>query len=613
MTTAQKIQLACASCLLLGAFYFSYALDQIVHTPKGLYGYTTLGFFACAWTGYTLLRDVRRKDLIAQQAMRQSLLGGIFLGLGFCSYIPPMLVLPFGFALLLLSVDTLEQANYKWRRWKAFRTVYSGLLTWNFITTWWVSNSSFPAGVFAALANAFLMCLPFFAYFELKRYLPRPWSAIAFATAWLSFESLHLSWDLSWPWLTLGNSFAYHANIYVQWYEWTGVAGGSALILAASCVIFLKVKQALSETTPPPTLLSSFDGHLFSFVKKWGLAYGLFALIPLLVSGALYGLRKGIEKPNQVEVVIVQPNYEPHYEKFSTPDVLQLERVKSLSQSQVTANTQFLFFPETTFDGIKRNDIAYTPLIKDLQSFVLAHPKLRLITGIGSYWELPPGEEPTEHAFMVKGRGYFESHNAAIQLSHDMSRIPYYIKSKLVPGPESFPYKALFSFLKPLIDQLGGTMEGLGTQAEREVFFNSDSTALIGVAPIICYESIYGDYCTEYIRKGAQLLAVLTNDGWWGDTPGYRQHKYFSALRAIENRRPVIRSANTGTSCTIDEWGNISNELGYEQTGAIKATIPFNFTGLTLYARFGDWVFKLAILAFLALNAYAAWLGFKKN
>ena len=92
-----------------------------------------------------------------------------------------------------------------------------------------------------------------------------------------------------------------------------------------------------------------------------------------------------------------------------------------------------------------------------------------------------------------------------------------------------------------------GRCEGQGDPAE--VLHFRDSIA-IGCA--VCYESIYGEFCTDYVRKGARAMTVITNDAWWGDTPGHRQHCNYSRLRAIELRREIARCGNTGISCIID-------------------------------------------------------------
>ena len=111
---------------------------------------------------------------------------------------------------------------------------------------------------------------------------------------------------------------------------------------------------------------------------------------------------------------------------------------------------------------------------------------------------------------------------------------------------------------------------------------------------MICYESIYGAYVSQYVRNGAQFLCVITNDGWWGDTPGYRQHFSYARLRAVENRRSIARSANTGISGFIDPRGDVMQSLGWDKRGALHADIPLN-DRTTFYTRHGDYICSLAI------------------
>jgi Apolipoprotein N-acyltransferase len=144
--------------------------------------------------------------------------------------------------------------------------------------------------------------------------------------------------------------------------------------------------------------------------------------------------------------------------------------------------------------------------------------------------------------------------------------------------------------MKPLVKSVGGSFEGHGTQKERTVFESTTE-----VAPAICYESVYGDYTGGFIRNGAKIIFVVTNDGWWGDTPGHIQHLGFSRLRAIEHRRPVVRSANTGISCWIDPFGVVNQPTNYEEATAFTSTI-LTYETLTIYTRYGDIIAKIALL-----------------
>ena len=149
---------------------------------------------------------------------------------------------------------------------------------------------------------------------------------------------------------------------------------------------------------------------------------------------------------------------------------------------------------------------------------------------------------------------------------------------------------------------MGGTVAGNGIQSERTVFW--DEAREQAIAPVICYESIYGEYCTEYVRKGANAIFIVTNDGWWDDSPGFRQHLKFASLRAIETRRSVARSANTGISGYINQRGDILEATDYEVDAVLNSKIKFN-DEITFYTKWGDFIARIAglLAVLLLLNA----------
>ena len=132
-------------------------------------------------------------------------------------------------------------------------------------------------------------------------------------------------------------------------------------------------------------------------------------------------------------------------------------------------------------------------------------------------------------------------------------RFQLYHKSKLVVGVENMPFTHLFKPIEKLAINLGGTVGTIGTSKERTVFVRERDH--LKVAAVICFESIFGEFCTKFVRNGAQLFFIITNDGWWKDTPGHKQHMAYARLRTIECRRSIARSANTGISAFINQRG----------------------------------------------------------
>jgi apolipoprotein N-acyltransferase len=112
-------------------------------------------------------------------------------------------------------------------------------------------------------------------------------------------------------------------------------------------------------------------------------------------------------------------------------------------------------------------------------------------------------------------------------------------------------------------------------------------------ASLVCYESVYGEFIAQFVQQGAQALFVITNDGWWDDTPGYKQHFDFSRLRALETRRSVARSANTGISGIINQRGEVEQFTKWDEQVAIKAKINLN-DEQTVYVQYGDMIGRTA-------------------
>lgn len=456
-----------------------------------------------------------------------------------------------------------------------FGYAYIAMLVWNAITTWWIYNSTAVGGIFAIIANAALMTIPLVLFRFTRRATTRKFGYAAFIFYWISFEYIHLTWDLSWPWLTLGNGFALFPE-WVQWYEYTGVLGGSLWILIANLAAYYTLMLRKNHTTKISRILGDFC--LLAIV-----------LVPILFSYYVYHNYQ--EKGPDTEFVVIQPNVDPFTEKFVgsenyIPVHEQINRFISLSEQAITDSTRFVLWPETAIDGaLNEHYIETHPEVAQIREFINKHPQISLITGITSFNVYKDKATATVTARYREGIGYYDLFNTAMHLTTGRAA-EFYHKSKLVPGVEIMPYTHIFSFLSDLVIDLGGSSGGYGRQKERTVFFSKDS---IGVAPVICYESIYGDFLTGYVRNGAQYIGIITNDGWWGNSPGHRQHLVYGALRAIENRRSVARSANTGISAYINQRGDIVKATNYWEPDVVRGTIKGN-RELTFYSQNGDFI-----------------------
>jgi apolipoprotein N-acyltransferase len=471
--------------------------------------------------------------------------------------------------LLLLEKETNGKRSGGW-------LMYAALLFWNLILSWWVFYAEYDeGGLLSALtvtgfmmaANAWLMYIPWYGYRKARKIFGDNKAFLVLATLWLSFEFLHLNWQITWPWFTLGNIFAKH-NFVVQWYEITGTLGGSVWVLLAN-IFFYKALQIEKWT-------------------KW-IKPALVVVLPMLISIPFYVSNFQTMEPKGIETLLVQPNIDPHKKFDEGVEVSNVRKMLAMVETEITDNTRYVVMPETAIvEYVDEDNPSRFESIRLLQDFTKRHPQVHIIKGASTYNWYDYGEEMSPTARESNGQ-YYESYNTAMEVD-PKGEIDWYHKRKLVPGAEKMPYPKALKFLNYLQMDLGGISGSLGRDKEAKVF---DAGSNPDVAPLICYESVFPEFVTEYTREGAEILLVITNDGWWRDTDGYKQHMYYACLRAIENRREVLRSANTGTTCRIDRLGKVQERTEWWVPTVLKVQAN-NYTEMTFYARYGDYIGRMA-------------------
>jgi apolipoprotein N-acyltransferase len=474
-----------------------------------------------------------------------------------------------------------------------FLYAYLAFFTWNILTTWWVKNASFGGAALAIFCNALLMCIPFMLFHRVRKRIGAQWSSVLFICFWLSFEFIHSNWELSWSWLTLGNAFADVPSI-IQWYEYTGVFGGSLWILFLNILML----ESLKGITGKPRHIHVRNACIIAAAM----------LFPIAASWIVRMKSEKFSKGG-ISIVIVQPNIDPYNEKFDAPFEGQLQKMLELASQKINEETDYVIFPETALtEEMWEGQLEQSGSIQMLRIFLEKFPKLKIVVGASTAKLFQPGEElsVTARKFTMED-AYYDSFNTALQIDHT-SRIQVYHKSKLVPGVEQMPFPFIFKHLESVAIDLGGTTGGLGTQADRTVFVSDDGT--MRTAPVVCYESVYGEYVSEYVKNGANFISIITNDGWWGDTPGYKQHLKYGRLRAIETRRWIARSANTGISCFISPIGEIQQATKYWEPAVISGRITLN-NEFTFYTKYGDYIARAAFCIAIALLIYSLFIRFR--
>ena len=528
------------------------------------------------------------------------------------AWLAPLLFIGWVPYLMLERQLTLEGA----RKRQVFASTYLFLLLWNALTTWWVSYADLAAGIAAVVLNTLLMCLPLMAFRQTKKRLGNRIGYLSLPIFWIAFEQLHLRWDLTWPWLTLGNGFA-AAPQWVQWYEYTGFLGGSVWVWVVNLLFF----QALLKHLPGLIFQAAASSPAAGEVERksgfeWQASFStpvFFILLPIALSYLISSSYQ--EKGPTAEVVVVQPNLDPYVEKFEggakfIPYDEQLTRLLSLSEQHLTPETRLILWPETALEeAYWENTIESNPKIRRIRAWLARHPGVALLTGITTINSYPNEAAASETARHRDDLGYYDIFNTGAYFVDATAPIAFYHKSRLVPGVEKIP--PLLASIVSHID-LGGTVGSMGSQAERTVYPAPTNAPALRLAPVICYESIYGDFVGEYARNGATLLGLITNDAWWHDSPGYRQLLSYGALRCIETRRDLARSANTGFTGFINQKGEITQlEPAWVPT-ASRATVHLN-TEVTFYARFGELIGRSVQILAVFILLFAIGTGFRNR
>ena len=466
---------------------------------------------------------------------------------------------------------------------------YPAFFVFNLITTYWIAYCTLPGAAAAVIANALLQTLTFSAWHACRKQMGNRFlQLLLLISFWISFEYLHLNWDLTWPWLNLGNVFA-STPWLVQWYCITGALGGTAWILIVNFLIYQElVFRKEKKDRPKKVIIGVFAA---SFI------------LPLLVSLFFYwdGELKMTTEPRPIEAVIVQQNTDPWEEEYRLTNTQEIQRVLDVAKPYLNEKTNLVITPESaiahTIDmEALRN---HTFMEGDsrfegfslLDSVITTYPNLNFVLGLST---VSISDHKTSPVAQECNPGMFMEFFNTAGFYNKNGLVSHYHKSRLVPGVEKMPFPKIFGFLEKAIIELGGSNSSLGKDTAQRTFAFDVNGREMRIGTAICYESVYGELVAKFVRNGANILAVITNDSWWDDSPGHRQHFEMSRLRAIETRRYVLRAANGGFSGVIDPLGRVLAKTEYNERTAIQ-TIVSAQSGETFYVKHGDYLARIAI------------------
>lgn len=481
---------------------------------------------------------------------------------------------------LLLISDSYSDSKHDWWRMAGWASLTFAL--WNVATVWWVWIATPIGPIAATIVSTFWNMVAFMLYHYVSKRAPKSVAYTVLAAAWVATEYLYIHTDvLSFPWLVVGNGFS-GSPWAVQWYEYTGVLGGSLWVLLSNIAIFEALKKKTAWTKVRAALT---------------------VLVPLVVSLAIYWSYE--PQSERVKAAVLQPNVDCYAEKFNNTATKQVRNILDLV-SQVPADAKIVVLPETALpDMVDDDEPQLSASVQGIgRELAKSCPEAMAAVGASTvkYYEL--GDKITDTARQIMG-GYCDIYNSAVAINGDGTENIHH-KMRLVIGVETMPW--WFKSLSELIN-LGGVTGQLGRSDKATVFEKGG----VKIGPAICYEGLYGDWFARFVREGADVMIVMSNDGWWGNTPGHKRLFDFCRLRAIETRRAIARSANTGVSGFITSRGDVEQRLDWDQRGILSQDIELSDRE-TAYVKYGDWVGRMGLLlTLLGVLYFSAYRVRRKN
>lgn len=392
--------------------------------------------------------------------------------------------------------------------------------------------------------------------------------ALNLAAAWVALEWIR-GWLMSgFGWNGLG--VALHATWpMIQIAEFTGVAGVTFLVAFCNAILAATVRRLWLEIT-----IRQMRLHL-------DLTLTLVALVAVFSFGLQAAQNRTETRP--LRVVLLQANV-PRAEKFDfryKQNIFdKFQRLSEIALS-TSAKLDLLIWPESAMPAAVLQDQETF----DFVSNIAAKQNIDLLLGAIEV------EEPAVY-------------NGALLFQLNGAEPQRYRKIHLVPFGEFVPFRHSF----PLFAQIVGDQvpEDFDSGSDFTVFRLSQNRA--GVAPLICFEDTLGDLTRQFVLRGADLLANVTNDGWFLHSAGSRQHLANAVFRCVENRRPMVRAANTGVTCFVNQLGRVTQILRddrgstFEEGSLVGETNLATNPPLTFYTRHGELFAELcAIYAILIL------------
>ena len=391
------------------------------------------------------------------------------------------------------------------------------------------------------------------------------WTALEWVRSWLFFG---FGWN--------GLGVALHGNLpFVQITEYTGVAGLSFLVAFTNLTAVITVRRFVAEAGQR------------RIRPHWDFSANMALIAAVFFFGVRTLFQPQPAPDTSLRVAAVQANI-PQEQKFDRAFSIKIfERYNALSDAALAMSPQLLLWPEAATPGA---------LFGDQASFDFVHAvALR------------------SENFLLGSLDFDEEHhdyNIAALFTNKGENLQTYRKIHLVPFGEFIPFRHSFPLFAWIV---GDEVPGDFTPGKDYKVLELQKPDL-RIATLICFEDTVGDLTRRFVQRGAQALINVTNDGWFKHSPGAEQHLAHSIFRAVENRRPLLRAANTGVTAFIDPLGRITHSLrGADGSPFVEGIlfgevkIPAAGAPLTFYTRHGEVFVKTCVALTFAMALLLAW------
>jgi len=513
------------------------------------------------------------------------------------------------FALVPLLVAVLrlpEKAEEKSRRWQLGWSLLAGWLCgaiWFGSNCYWVYNTMHVYGGMSAPLAAlslvmFSLYLGFwFGAFSLTLAMIRR-ATLGKRNAWLAFAAIPFLWTAmefaiarlpGFPWDQLGYSQIDNA-LLMRLVPWTGVYGISFL-LAFWNILFV------------PIFVLKRGTKWFS-ARRSCLTFGV--VIPVLLT--LESRLVPLKLPTEATAMLVQPNL-----NVASDDVwVGPEWDRRIAQFQQLGGETCKQDYMVGMPGAKSLHIGVPcdgpppapslivwpespapfrdvdPKFQSAMQAIAQQDKAPLIVGA-----IGMDADPATQEYRI--------YNSATVFAQDGRMAGRYDKMHLVPFGEYVPHRNLLFFIR----QIAQSLTDMSVGTDRKVFRISAGNGTHRYGVFICYESVFGDEVRQFAQLGAEVFVNISDDGWYGDSSAPWQHLNMARMRAIENRRWVLRDTNNGVTASIDPYGTVRQSIPRHQVDALPAQFGYN-SEITFYTAHGDWLAALCAILSLALLVWSA-------